>query len=285
MKKPFIDYYEFLQLSSSADLETIERVYRFLAKKIHPDNKETGNSEKFNLLTEAYKILSNPEKRAAYDVNYEEEKSKQWKAFSTISSSDGFESDKQIRHTILSILYVARRQDPSNSGVGNWQLENIMGRPEKTLDFHIWYLKEKNWIERTDVGGFAITASGVDEIEKDGVILRKDRLLSESVELSGDPEIIRLIAENGTESADEYENAINHLRRKIEADPGNLMLLMVLAYLLIKLGRDVEANESLKKIFSVDSNFSIDEFLSARNLKYPHIVSTISNHLKNAALV
>ena len=283
-EKPFVDYYEFLQLSPNADLETIERVYRFLAKKCHPDNRDTGNPEKFNLLTEAHKVISNPEKRAAYDANYEEAKGRQWKEFSRISSSDGFETDKQIRHKILSILYVARRQDPGNSGVGNWQLENMMGWPEKTLEFHIWYLKEKKWIERTDIGGYAITATGVDEVEKDGIILRKDRLLSESIEISEDPEIIKLIAEKGLKTADRYESAIDNLRRKIEAEPNNLMLLMVLAYLLIKLGRDAEANESLKEIFTIDSNFSIADFLSARNLKYSDIESTISNHLKNVEL-
>jgi curved DNA-binding protein len=221
-EKPFVDYYDFLQLSPNADLETIERVYRFLAKKCHPDNKDTGNSEKFNNLTEAYRILSNPEKRAAFDANYEEEKNKQWKEVSTISSSEGYETDKQIRHTILSILYIKRRQDSSNSGVGNWQLENIMGWPEKTLEFHIWYLKEKKWIERTDIGGFAITASGVDEIENEGLILRKDRLLSESTESSEDPENIKLIAEENIETEDEYENTMNHLTKKIEVNPNNI---------------------------------------------------------------
>ena len=52
---------------------------------------------------------------------------------------------------------------------------------EKTLEFHIWYLKEKGWIEGTDAGGFAITVKGVDEIEEDGIITAKDRLLTEFI--------------------------------------------------------------------------------------------------------
>ena len=55
------DYYEILQLSPKADQETIERVYRLLAKRYHPDNKHTGDDHKFNLLTEAYRALSDPE--------------------------------------------------------------------------------------------------------------------------------------------------------------------------------------------------------------------------------
>jgi curved DNA-binding protein len=49
----FIDYYEILQLSQRADQETIERVYRLLAKRYHPDNKDTGDAQKFNALSES----------------------------------------------------------------------------------------------------------------------------------------------------------------------------------------------------------------------------------------
>jgi curved DNA-binding protein len=40
---PFMDYYEILQVSPNADQTTIERVYRLLAKKYHPDNAEEGD--------------------------------------------------------------------------------------------------------------------------------------------------------------------------------------------------------------------------------------------------
>ena len=42
-----VDYYEFLQISRNADPDTIRRVYRFLAARFHPDNPETGDSDKF----------------------------------------------------------------------------------------------------------------------------------------------------------------------------------------------------------------------------------------------
>jgi DnaJ-class molecular chaperone len=63
-------------------LETIERIYRLLAKRYHPDNNKTGSVEKFENITKAYKTLSNPEKRAAYDVNYEKETNHRWKTVS-----------------------------------------------------------------------------------------------------------------------------------------------------------------------------------------------------------
>ena len=68
----YVDYYEDLQVSPNADLETIERVYRLLAKRYHPDNSVTGNSDKFSIITTAYKVLSDIEKRAAFDAKYED---------------------------------------------------------------------------------------------------------------------------------------------------------------------------------------------------------------------
>ena len=54
-----IDYYEFLQISPQADSETIHRIYRYLAGRLHPDNPESGNPEMFRLLRTAYETLSN----------------------------------------------------------------------------------------------------------------------------------------------------------------------------------------------------------------------------------
>jgi hypothetical protein len=174
----FIDYYEDLQVSSNADIETIERVYRLLAKRYHPDNNGTGNAEKFNLITIAYRELSDPEKRAAFDVRYEKERTRKFKSLSEASCSEGFETDQRIRHSILSILYVEIRKDPSHPGIGLWQLEKFVGWPEKILEFHTWYLKEKDWIKLTDTGGYAITASGVDVVEENELTLGKGRLIT-----------------------------------------------------------------------------------------------------------
>jgi curved DNA-binding protein len=184
MSESFCDYYEVLQLSPNADLHTIERVYRLLAKNFHPDNQVTGSVQKFELLTTAYKTLSNPEKRASYDATYGQAKKHQWQAISKAYSSEGFGSDQHVRRMVLSILYTKRREDPSEAAIGVVQLENLIEWPGQTLDFHVWYLKEKKLIERTENGGFQITAIGVDKIEEDGLALRKDRLLAESTSVS-----------------------------------------------------------------------------------------------------
>ena len=178
-KDSYLDYYEDLQVSPNSDQETIERCYRLLAKKYHPDNSVTGNNEKFNIISSANEVLSDPEKRAAYDVKYEIVHKQRLEMLSKVSPSDGFENDQQIRHAILSTLYIDRRQNVTDAGVGSWRLEQLFGWPEKILEFHLWYLKEKDWIQRTDTGGYAITASGVEVVEENGLILGKDRLLTD----------------------------------------------------------------------------------------------------------
>jgi DnaJ-domain-containing protein 1 len=70
LQNSLLDCYEAMQLSPNADPETIARVYRLLAARYHPDNRESGDSEKFIRLSQAYQILSDPEKRALYDVGY-----------------------------------------------------------------------------------------------------------------------------------------------------------------------------------------------------------------------
>jgi len=176
-REGFIDYYEILKLSQGADQETIERVYRLLAKRYHPDNKDTGDAQKFHELVKAYRALSDPEERADYDGKYEAANDHQVNNYSHAAPSKGAEEDRKIYQAILSMLYTARRRDAGNAGVGIFQMEKLLGVPEKYLEFHIWYLREKGWIQRVENGGFAITVSGVDAVIESDLSLKKDRLL------------------------------------------------------------------------------------------------------------
>ena len=63
------DYYEVLGVAKNADEKTIKKAYRKLAKKYHPDTN-AGNPDaekKFKEVTEAYSVLSDPEKKKMYD--------------------------------------------------------------------------------------------------------------------------------------------------------------------------------------------------------------------------
>ncbi len=68
------NYYEILQVDKNASNEMIEKAYKLLAKKYHPDmqpkEKRQWAEEKFKMLNEAYSTLSNSEKRADYDKKF-----------------------------------------------------------------------------------------------------------------------------------------------------------------------------------------------------------------------
>ena len=63
------DYYEVLGLDRGADEGDLKKAYRRLAMKYHPDRNsdDPDAEEKFKEASEAYEILTNPEKRQAYD--------------------------------------------------------------------------------------------------------------------------------------------------------------------------------------------------------------------------
>lgn len=62
------DYYKFMGLSRDASQDEVKRAYKKLARKYHPDvSKETDAEAKFKELGEAYEVLKDPEKRAAYN--------------------------------------------------------------------------------------------------------------------------------------------------------------------------------------------------------------------------
>jgi curved DNA-binding protein CbpA len=66
----WMDYYEVFQLQPAAELEVILAVYKMLAAKYHPDNKETGDAAKFKALNEAQAVLADPARRTSYDNAY-----------------------------------------------------------------------------------------------------------------------------------------------------------------------------------------------------------------------
>ena len=71
------NYYEILEVSPNASKEIIDKVYKTLAKKYHPDanskEKKEWAEEEFKKINEAYEVLSDKEKRANYDNELKKE--------------------------------------------------------------------------------------------------------------------------------------------------------------------------------------------------------------------
>jgi curved DNA-binding protein CbpA len=161
-----VDYYEALQISPNADADTIQRVFRLLAQRFHPDNAESGNADRFRALHEAYSVLSVPEKRAQYDIHHHALRQERWRFAATAKGANDFEIEQQMRCTILEILYSRRRAEPGHPSLSPFELSQLTGQPREHLEFTVWYLLQKKLVTRDDQSSLTITADGVDFVEK-----------------------------------------------------------------------------------------------------------------------
>lgn len=170
----FVDYYEFMQISPKAEHETIQRVYRILAARCHPDNPKTGDMERFLRLGEAYRVLSDPETRDLYDAEYNIRKTQPLEVFDLQEFATGIDGEANRRMGLLCLLYHSRRVNQDDPGLSLLALEKKMTSAREHLVFTVWYLKDKGYIRQTEDSSYAITSSGVDYVEQN---LPKNRLL------------------------------------------------------------------------------------------------------------
>ena len=186
-ENPSLDYYEILQISPNADLDTIHRVYRLLAQRFHPDNQATGDSERFRELTEAYQVIGDPERRAQYDVHRPERQQERSRLISeALRAQNDVESEQLLRLTLLELLYARRRTDPRTPGVYYGDLESLLGRPREHLEFALWYLAQRR-VHRSfsDGSQIAITAEGVDHLEENSAVRHRVLRLSAAHSFAG----------------------------------------------------------------------------------------------------
>ncbi len=137
MKK---NYYDLLEVSKNASPEVIEKVYKLLAKKYHPDlqpsDKKAECEEMFKKISIAYETLSNPKLRAEYDAQLEE-------AENSISSNPkNFEQNQNItkkvepsspKSTETNKTYSTSYKSPINSFFSNIQAKNNKSTPIFTI--------------------------------------------------------------------------------------------------------------------------------------------------------
>lgn len=166
--QPFVDYYHILQVSPNCDAKILESAYRRLTKVYHPDSAETTDIIRFNEVVDAYRILRNPESRVKYDILHRAHiKVEEFESplFSEVFiDANAALTDSDAHEKILLTLYKNRRENAQNPGVIAFYIKEILKCPDDIFDFHVWYLKAKGFIERTEQGTLAITVQGVDHV-------------------------------------------------------------------------------------------------------------------------
>jgi len=163
--KPSVNYYDLLQINPRAEIETIDRVYRILASRYHPDNQQTGDAERFRMLTDAYQLLKDPVKRKEYDRQFEVNPAGPLPIFLGKEFTEGIDSEAKIRIGVLCLLYSKRRANPDYAALSLLDMENIMAFPRERLLFALWYLRAKRYVLQDDRSSFIIAAEGVDFLE------------------------------------------------------------------------------------------------------------------------
>ena len=174
----FIDYYEILEISPRANSETIERMFRYFAQRYHPDNPQTGDRSRFDVIVDAHNTLKDPVRRARYDIQYQIQSSTRLKLVDEVNGTKIWQ-DSDLQSKLLSLLYVKCRQNVRDPGVDNLELERLTRCPAEHLEFHLWYLREKGWVKRTESGRLAITVEGIDRANSEHERKTTSNLLSD----------------------------------------------------------------------------------------------------------
>jgi len=160
-----IDYYELLQVTRTADEETIRRAYRTMAARLHPDNPHTGDVECFLLLQQAFRALSDPKSRSEYDAIQASCEEKPVPIFELKSFVVGVDGEMKRRLAALSLLYHRRRVEDERPGLSLLELDQRLAFPREDLNFTLWYLTSKGYLKRELNSEYTLTALGADYVE------------------------------------------------------------------------------------------------------------------------
>ena len=127
------NYYEILEINEKASQEIIDKVYKVLIKKYHPDLQEnteikTKYEEKIKEINEAYEILSDPEKRAKYDRELLQEKE--------LAKAKQYEAQTSNKNSNTASTY-----NPTSSNNSNTQTVN---KPENNYEEELVNIQKQN---------------------------------------------------------------------------------------------------------------------------------------------
>jgi len=153
------DYHQLIRAGVEGDSEQVDRLYRALAFRYHPDNRETGNSEVFLRIRDVYRIVSisqtlKPEAQIA-------------KPSQDFSWREGLRGMKDDCVSVLGVLCRRRMDDYRNAAVSQNELESLTRMTADQLGFILWYLGEKGAVTMSaGSSDYAISATGVEMLER-----------------------------------------------------------------------------------------------------------------------
>jgi curved DNA-binding protein len=131
----------------------------------HPDNGESGDRDEFERVVQAYRLLSDPVRRAAYD------RDRSIGPDASPRARDGGAlkpaTERRLRSLILTTLYDTRRNAFEKPGLTMWLLAQITESSLDEVRFSLWYLRGKKLIEIDHDDCVAITVAGVDAVEEE----------------------------------------------------------------------------------------------------------------------
>src|SRR4029077_2366884 len=128
---------------------------------------QSGNESRFRIITEAYAVLGDPEKRAKYDVVHQKQRDDRWRLIASGAQTENdFEMEQIVRLTILEALYTKRRLEPANPGIAFRDFEKMTSRPREHLEFTLWFLQKKKFVEFDDKSQLSLTVEGAEYLEQ-----------------------------------------------------------------------------------------------------------------------
>jgi len=162
----FQDHYVVLGISPEAEGEVIHKAYSAKAAKFHPTKGETPDKEKYDSVTQAFEVLSDPMARNVFDGLRAKDESEALTKFSGAEFFDSIAKENDRRDAVLCLLYDRRRLKPITPGIAIRQMEAMMYITADELQFTIWFLKKKLWVVSDDKSNIQISIDGMVYLEE-----------------------------------------------------------------------------------------------------------------------
>ena len=135
-------------------------------RRYSPRNTSTADAVKFELVKKAFLTLSNVKSRSTYDAEYKRRNGRILPAAQQSVTTEAMQGEVRKRYVILTVLYDRMLTKPQDGAMTGMEISSGVGLDFESLEFSLWFLREKGYLARTDVGDLRITAKGVEWLEE-----------------------------------------------------------------------------------------------------------------------